>query len=65
MRKSQSVLNVAHLEDESVETATAVASVPSPLTEDRPGRSLLFVLDMDHTMVLKTLQDDSAVILIY
>jgi hypothetical protein len=52
MKKSRSVVDVTHL-DEEEERATSVSdnSIPPSVAEDRPGRSLLFVLDMDHTMV--------------
>lgn len=51
MRKSKSVLDVKHLEEALGPAAAVGDSVPAPFPEDRPGRHLLFVLDMDHTMV--------------
>lgn len=56
MKKSRSVVDVTHLEDDDgaegpTSSAVTANSIPSSIDVDRPGRSLLFVLDMDHTMV--------------
>lgn len=49
LRKSRSMMDVSHHEEKIA--AAEKFSLPKAIVENKPGKSLLFVLDMDHTMV--------------
>jgi len=49
LRKSRSMMDVSHHEEKIA--AAEKFSLPKAVVEQKPGKSLLFVLDMDHTMV--------------